>query len=66
MLTKCYHILNGVTKTGKWTTIQYRNFNDFKFGSFTVYSTEKETVVRGILKKTNQPSLYQLTRRCNV
>ena len=50
-------------KLGKWSTIQYRNFNDFKFGSFTTYVTEKETVVRGILKKTNQPSLYQLTKR---
>ena len=51
---------------GKWSTIQYRNFDDFKFGNFTVYVTKKETVVRGILKKTGQTSLYQLIRRNNI
>ena len=45
-----------------WKTIQYRNFNDFKWGSFTSYVTKKEIIIRGILKKTNQYSLYILMK----
>lgn len=39
---------------------KFRNFNDFKWGSFTVYVTEKELIVRGILKKTNNFSPYMV------
>lgn len=47
---------------GKITTIKYRNFKDFKWGSFQVYVTEREAVVRGVLKKTNNYSEYLLIR----
>ena len=39
---------------------KYRNFNDFKWGSFEVYVTEKEAIIRGVLKKTNNYSPYIL------
>ena len=42
------------------TARKYRNYNDFKYGSFTVYVTEKECMIRGILKKTNNYSPYIL------
>lgn len=42
------------------TARKYRNYNDFKYGSFTVYVTEKECIIRGILKKTNNFSPYML------
>lgn len=41
-----------------WTVTQYRNYKDFKYGSFNIYLTDKEFVVRGILKKTNNTSKY--------
>jgi len=41
-----------------WSVTQYRNYKDFKYGSFNVYITEKEFVIRGLLKKTNNTSLY--------
>lgn len=44
----------------KTTVRKYRNFNDFKWGSFEVYVTEKETIIRGILKKTGKYSPYYL------
>ena len=47
----------------KWSNRLFRNFNDFKFGSFTVYVTEKEIVIRRILKKTNSPSPYMIIRK---
>ena len=46
----------------KISTIKYRNFNDFKWGSFEVYVTEKEVIIRGILKKTGGFSPYILVR----
>jgi len=46
----------------KWSVTQYRNFNDFLFGSFEVYVLEKEIVIRGRLKRGNN-SLYLLIRR---
>ena len=39
---------------------KFRNYNDFKYGSFTVYVTNKECMIRGILKKTNSFSPYVL------
>jgi hypothetical protein len=48
----------------KFSVIEYRGFNDFKFGSFTVYVTDKVIIIRGVLKKTNSPSLYLKIRRC--
>lgn len=36
----------------------YRNFNDFKYKTFEVYVTEKEIIIRGILKKTGNFSPY--------
>jgi hypothetical protein len=39
---------------------KFRNYKDFKYGSFTVYVTEKEVMIRGILKKTNSFSPYLL------
>ena len=41
---------------------KYRNYNDFKYGSFIVYVTEHEVIIRGILKKTNNYSLYMLVK----
>ena len=40
------------------TVKRYRNFNDFKWGSFDIYVTEKECYVFGILKKTNNRGKY--------
>jgi len=45
---------------GKITTRKYRNFKDFKYGSFQVYVIENEAIIRGILKKTNNFSPYLL------
>lgn len=42
------------------TTRKIRSFNDFKWGSFTVYVTEKEVIIRGVLKKTGNYSPYML------
>lgn len=47
----------------KYTVRAYRGYNDFKYGSFTVYVTEKETIVRGILKKTNGYSPYMIVQQ---
>lgn len=47
----------------KWTVTQYRSHNDFVYGSFTSYVTEREVVIRGILKKTKSSSLYMMIRR---
>ena len=45
---------------GKITVMKKRNFNDFKWGSFQVYVTENEAVIRGILKKTNILGTYMI------
>jgi hypothetical protein len=42
----------------KIITRKYRNFNDFKWGSFQCYVTENEAIIRGVLKKTNGYSPY--------
>lgn len=42
------------------TVRKFRNYNDFKYGSFQVYVTEKETIIRGILKKTGHYSPFLL------
>lgn len=47
---------------GKITIRKFRNYNDFKYGSFQVYVTEKETIIRGILKKTDNYSPFYLIR----
>jgi len=41
----------------RYSVMTARNYNDFKYGSFNVYVTEKEVVIRGLLKKGNS-SLY--------
>lgn len=46
----------------KWSVIQHRGYQDFMWGSFDVYVTEHEIVIRGRLKK-GQPSLYMIIRR---
>jgi len=43
--------------------IEYRNMNDFKYGSFEVYAKPNEMIISGILKKTNGRSRYMLIRR---
>lgn len=47
----------------KCRVIEYRNQNDFQYGSFTVYVTTNEIVIRGILKRDNQWSKYMLIQR---
>jgi hypothetical protein len=42
------------------TARKFRNYNDFKYGSFTVYVTKHECMIRGILKKTNSFSPFIL------
>ena len=37
---------------------QFRNFNDFTFGSFTSYVTKNQIIIRGTLKKKNCVSKY--------
>ena len=49
---------------GKWTVIQYRNFDDFLWGSFDTYVQEEEIVIRGRLKR-GQNSLYMMIRKSN-
>lgn len=46
----------------KWTVIQYRNYDDFSYGSFDSYVTENEIVIRGRLKR-GHPSLYMIIRK---
>jgi len=46
----------------KWAVVQYRNYNDFTYGSFDTYVTEKEIVIRGRLKKGGN-SLYMMIRK---
>lgn len=46
----------------KWTVIQHRSYDDFTYGSFDVYVTETEVVIRGRLKR-GQPSLYMVIRK---
>lgn len=41
---------------------KFRNYNDFKYGSFQVYVTENECIIRGILKKTGNFSPFLLIR----
>ena len=47
---------------GKITVRKFRGYNDFKYGSFQVYVTEHEAIIRGILKKTDNYSPYLLVR----
>jgi len=46
----------------RWFVRQYRNYNDFRYGSFDSYVTEREVVVRGILKKGGS-SLYLMIQK---
>jgi len=46
----------------KFSVRQFRGFQDFQFGSFTVYVVESEVMVRGILKKTHASSPYLMIR----
>jgi len=49
----------------KWSVIQYRNYDDFVYGSFSSYVTKQDVVIRGVLKKTHNNSLYMMIRRDN-
>jgi len=46
----------------KWAVRQYRNHDDFMFGSFDIYVTEKEIVIRGRLKRGTNSLYMMLTR----
>lgn len=46
----------------KWSVIQHRGYGDFIYGSWDVYVTEYDIVIRGRLKKGNN-SLYISMRR---
>ena len=46
----------------KWSVIQHRNYHDFTYGSFDVYVTEYDVVIRGRLKRGGN-SLYMTIRR---
>ena len=46
-----------VTDTEKWSIMRYRSYDDFMYGSFDVYVTKDEIIIRGHLKR-GQPSLY--------
>ena len=43
--------------------IEYRNRDDFVYGSFTVYVTESEVIIRGILKRDQQWSKFMLIQK---
>jgi hypothetical protein len=45
-------------KKTKYAVKQFRNFNDFEFGSFTSYVTENQIIIRGIDKKKKCVSKY--------
>lgn len=45
-------------KKVKYSVKQFRNYNDFAFGSFTSYVTENQIIIRGMLKKKNCISKY--------
>ena len=43
--------------------IEYRNRDDFVYGSFSVYVTEREVLIRGILKRDQQWSKFMLVQK---
>jgi hypothetical protein len=47
---------------GKWSVIQHRAYNDFIYGSWDIYVTEQDIVIRGRLKRGNN-SLYISMRK---
>jgi hypothetical protein len=47
----------GTVKAPRWSVIQYRGYDDFSYGSFDTYVTDKEIIIRGRLKR-GQQSLY--------
>jgi len=47
---------------GKYSVIEYRNVNDFKYGSFDVYVKPDEVMASG-LRKRGMHSRYMLIRR---
>lgn len=46
----------------KHSVRQYRGYNDFQFGSFTIYVLEDEIMIRGVLKKSHTTSPYMMIR----
>jgi CO/xanthine dehydrogenase FAD-binding subunit len=48
---------------GKFSVVEYRNVNDFKYGSFDVYLKSDEIIISGILKKNSSRSRYMSVRR---
>ena len=53
-----------ITRSGKWTVIEYRNQKDFKYGSFEVYVKKEEFIISGILKR-GQRSRYIKVSKVN-
>lgn len=48
---------------GKYSVLEYRNQNDFRYGSFEVFAKPHEIIISGILKKSGGRSRYLLVRR---
>ena len=46
----------------KWSIRQYRGWDDFIYGSFDVYVTETEIIIRGKLKRGNNSPYILLTK----
>lgn len=46
----------------KWSIRQYRGWDDFVYGSFDVYVTETEIIIRGKLKRGNNSPYILLTK----
>jgi len=46
----------------QWSVINYRSYDDFRYGSFDVYVTENEVIIRGRLRRGNS-SPYMLIRK---
>jgi len=46
-----------ITRSGRYSVIEYRNQKDFRYGSFEVYVKPNELIISGVLK-TGQRSRY--------
>jgi hypothetical protein len=47
----------------KYSVIEYRNQNDFKYGNFEVFAKPNEVIISGLLKKSGSRSRYLQIRR---
>lgn len=48
---------------GRFSVIQYRNQNDFKWGSFDVYVKPDEVIISGLLKKGGGHSRFMKVKK---